>query len=345
MTLKLSSSMLHTLGDPVRLSLQPQSLCYEKNAVDYQTQPAYHCFSRSQWAALRNAVPMPLEESDLIQLRGINENISLKEVEDIYLPLSRLINLNIKSRQECLKVRQRFLGTPKPQPPYIIGIAGSVAVGKSTFARILQALLSRWPEHTTVDLVTTDGFLYPLDTLKKKNLMTSKGFPQSYDMNLMVDFLTRIKEGNKNVEAPMYSHFYYDRLVDQVQTIRKPDILILEGLNVLQSNQDYQQPKPNIFVSDFLDFSIYVDAPSHYIRQWYVDRFMKFCSCAFNNPECYFHHYSKLTPNEAKVTAMNIWQSINEVNLKKNIKPTRERADLILKKQENHSIHAVQLRK
>lgn len=305
----------------------------------------YLAFQRVQWAELRKSVPLTLNEPELASLRGINEKLSLTEVTDIYLPLSRLLNLIIGAKQKRGVVLNEFLGRKPPKRPYIISIAGSVAVGKSTTARILQALLSQWPEHPKVDLVTTDGFLYPLAELKRKGLLQRKGFPESYDMKMLVEFISNIKSGNPYVEAPLYSHVSYDRLIDEHQAIVQPDILIIEGLNVLQTGQDAAVGTLQPFVSDFVDFSIYVDAKEQLLKKWYIDRFLQFRGGAFSDEHSYFHHYSKLNDNEAQITAANIWDSINGPNLKLNIEPTRDRAHLILQKGDDHLMNQVLLRK
>lgn len=301
----------------------------------------YMAFNRDSWSKLRNSVPLTLSEADLAELRGINERVSLDEVTDIYLPLSRLLNLIIKSKQQRGVVLNQFLGQQAADSPYIISIAGSVAVGKSTTARIMQALLSHWPEHPKVDLITTDGFLYPLDELKKRNLLDRKGFPESYDTKLLVDFISALKSGEEEVDAPLYSHITYDRLAEVIK-VRQPDIVILEGLNVLQTELD--SPKRR-FVSDFVDFSIYVDADEENLRQWYVERFLQFRQSAFADPRSYFKHFAELTDDEAVAMATKIWDSINGPNLTQNILPTRERAHLILKKGAQHSLEQVLLRK
>ncbi|SHI26487.1 type I pantothenate kinase [Ferrimonas marina] len=304
---------------------------------------AYQSFSRAQWAELRAAVPLPLTEPELERLRGINESISLEEVEAIYLPLSRLLNLYVYAKQRRGDVLEQFLGRKPSLGPYIISVAGSVAVGKSTTARILQALLQRWPEHPQVELITTDGFLHPLDELQRRGLMGRKGFPESYDIRRLLEFVRDVKSG-KGAEAPLYSHLTYDRIPNAVQRIHQPDILILEGLNVLQSSVDYPEEPHRPFVSDFVDFSIYVDAPHTLLKQWYVDRFLSFRDGAFKDPNSYFHHYAKLTHSEAAKTAAKIWDEINGPNLMQNVEPTRERADLILSKAEQHQIEQIRLR-
>jgi type I pantothenate kinase len=300
----------------------------------------YLRFSRAEWATLRASTPLPLTEKDLSTLRGINDQISLDEVAGIYLPLSRLLNLYVSAIQSLHKATDTFLGHLPAKVPYIIGIAGSVAVGKSTMARILQALLSRWPDHPKVDLVTTDGFLLPTTVLEKRNLMNRKGFPESYDQRVLVNFLTEIKSGKPEVSAPVYSHLLYDIIPGITQTVSQPDVLIVEGLNVLQSSRGSRT-----FVSDFFDFSIYIDADEETIENWYVARFLKLCETVFQNPESYFNRYSKLTREEATEKAHSIWRQINGPNLRDNIQPTRERAQLILRKGAGHSIEEVRLRK
>ncbi|NUU69180.1 type I pantothenate kinase [Enterobacteriaceae bacterium BIT-l23] len=305
----------------------------------------YLQFNRSQWAALRNSVPMTLTESEVARLKGINEDLSLEEVAEIYLPLSRLLNFYISSDLRRQAVLEQFLGTNGQRIPYVISIAGSVAVGKSTTARVLQALLSRWPEHRKVELITTDGFLYPIKVLNERNLMKKKGFPQSYDMHRLVKFVSDIKSGVPNVTAPVYSHLTYDVIPGGDKTVNQPDILILEGLNVLQSGMDYPHDPHHVFVSDFVDFSIYVDAPENLLESWYINRFLKFREGAFTDPDSYFHNYAKLSRDEAVETATRLWREINWQNLKENILPTRERASLIMTKSANHAVDCVRLRK
>lgn len=305
----------------------------------------YLQFNRTQWAALRDSVPLILSEAEIVKLRGINEDLSLDEVAQIYLPLSRLLNFYISSNLRRQAVLEQFLGTDGQKIPYIIGIAGSVAVGKSTTARLLQALLSRWPEHRTVELITTDGFLHPNKVLNERGLMKKKGFPQSYDMHNLVKFVSEVKSGAKRVTAPVYSHLIYDIVTDGNKVIEQPDILILEGLNVLQSGMDYPHDPHHVFVSDFVDFSIYVDAPEDLLQTWYINRFLKFRQGAFSNPNSYFHNYAKLPEAEAINIATGLWNEINGLNLKQNILPTRERASLIMTKSANHAVENVRLRK
>lgn len=305
----------------------------------------YQEFEREYWAELRQSVPLTLSESELEKLQGINEQVSLEEVCDIYLPLSRLLNLYVTSRSQRRSVRQQFLGRKVDHIPYIISLAGSVAVGKSTTARILQALLQCWDEHPNVALVTTDGFLYPNARLQENNLMKRKGFPESYDINALVQFVADIKSGNQKVAAPVYSHLSYDIEDGKEQLVEQPDIVILEGLNVLQSGLEYPNDPHRVFVSDFVDFSIYVDADTQNLEKWYVQRFLQLRESAFTDSSSYFHHYSQISEDEAKATALGIWQEINGKNLVENILPTRERADLVLTKGDNHQVHQVKLRK
>jgi type I pantothenate kinase len=300
----------------------------------------YLSFMRNEWALLRAATPLTLREHDLAALRGINDHIDLEEVAVVYLPLTRLLNLYVSATQNLQKVSSTFLGALSPKVPYVIGVAGSVAVGKSTFARILQALLARWPDHPKVDLVTTDGFLHPNRVLLERDIMNRKGFPESYDTKRLLRFLREVKSGMPEVAAPVYSHVEYD-IVDGAETIvRQPDILILEGLNVLQVGTE-----SNEFVSDYFDFSIYIDADEAHVKEWYVDRFMTLRQTVFQNPASFFRHYAHLSDEEAVRTAETIWDEINGRNLVENILPTRERASLIIHKGRNHRVTEVQLRK
>jgi type I pantothenate kinase len=296
---------------------------------------------RDDWAALRAATPLTLREDDLAKLRGINERIDLDEVAAVYLPLSRLLNLYVSASQDLARVSSTFLGTMAPRVPYVIGVAGSVAVGKSTFARILQALLARWPDHPQVDLVTTDGFLFPNAVLLERGIMERKGFPESYDTRRLLKFLRDLKSGAEEVRAPVYSHVVYDIIPGEEAIVRRPDILILEGLNVLQVSMD----KRAEFVSDYFDFSIYIDADELDIREWYVQRFFALRETVFKDPNSFFRHFADLSPEEARATAEGIWGNINGRNLSENILPTRERASLILRKEADHRVSAVRLHK
>jgi type I pantothenate kinase len=305
----------------------------------------YIDFTRDEWSQLRNSTPLTLTEEDLVNLRGINERISLDVVKEIYLPLSRLLNLYVAAIQSLHEATHTFLGDSTAKVPYVIGIAGSVAVGKSTTARILQALLARWHNHPKVDLITTDGFLYPTAVLEARGLMKRKGFPESYDRRRLVKFVADVKSGEAEVSAPIYSHLIYDILPDQVQTIRQPDIMIVEGLNVLQTGRGSAEQALPVFVSDYFDFSIYVDANEEDIKHWYVERFLTLRRTAFRDPVSYFHRYSTLSDAAARRTALKIWDEINGPNLRENILPTRNRAHLILEKGLDHSIQKVKLRK
>jgi type I pantothenate kinase len=298
---------------------------------------------RDDWARLRPSVPLPLDEDELSRLRGINDRMSLDEVADIYLPLSRLLSLYVGAIQQLHGATATFLGDLPAKVPYVIGLAGSVAVGKSTTARILQALLARWPDHPRVELVTTDGFLHPNDELERRGLLARKGFPESYDAGSLVRFVAAVKSGQAEVDAPVYSHLSYDVVTGERITVRQPDILIVEGLNVLQTGTDPERGE--VFVSDFFDFSIYVDADEEDIKRWYVERFRTLRSTAFTDPRSYFHRYAELTDDEADRTARMVWDTINGPNLRENIAPTRSRADLILRKGSDHLVEHVQLRR
>ena len=305
----------------------------------------YIKFSKEEWGRLRAATPLTLTEKDLAILRGIIEDLSLEEVTLVYLPLSRLLNFYVAATQRLRQTTDTFLGALPAPVSYVVAIAGSVAVGKSTAGRVIEALLARWPHHPKVDLVTTDGFLYPNTILEQRGLMQRKGFPESYDLRALLKFLSDLKSGQPKIEVPVYSHELYDIVPDRKKVVEQPDIVIVEGLNVLQTSDGRTGPPPRTFVSDFFDFSIFIDAQEPHIRQWYVDRFLTFQKTVFQKPDAYFHKYASLTTDEARQTALNIWESINAVNLRQNILPTRERAHLIVEKGEDHTVRSVQLRK
>ena len=305
----------------------------------------YRTFNREQWARLRADTPMTLKPSELEELSGVIEELSVDEVEQIYLPLSRLLNLYVAAAQKLHSVSSQFLGHKDLKVPFIIGVAGSVAVGKSTAARVLKALLARWPDHPRVDLLTTDGFLYPNAELERLGLMDRKGFPESFDTGRLLNFLADVKSGVARVEAPVYSHFQYDILPGQLLTIEAPDILIVEGLNVLQPASMPRGGEAVPFVSDFIDFSIYLDAEAGVIESWYVERFMRLRSTAFRDRGAYFHQYATMAPEEAHRRALALWRNINLRNLEEHILPTRRRARLILQKAADHKVASVSLRK
>jgi type I pantothenate kinase len=296
-------------------------------------------FDRRDWAALRSNTPLTLSEEDLGSLRGLNEPILLDEVAEIHLPLSRLLNLHVAAARNLRRVKDAFLGRPAGRPPYIIAVAGSVAVGKSTFARVLRSLLARWPDHPRVDLVTTDGFLHPNRILEERGLMRRKGFPESYDLRRMVEFLAAVKSAKSEAVVPVYSHLTYDIVSGEHQVVRQPDVLVFEGLNVLQAAKTAP-----VVVSDFFDFSVYVDAEEADIEAWYVERFLILKRIAFQNPTSYFHDYRDLPLREARKVAQGIWREINLVNLTENILPTRTRADVVLRKRSDHSVGEIWLR-
>ena len=302
-------------------------------------------FSRDTWRGFRANTPLTLSEEDLVQLKGHNEPVSLLEVADIYLPLSRLLNLYVAATQDLYKVTTRFLGHPEPKVPYIIAVAGSVAVGKSTTARILQALLSRWQNHPQVALVTTDGYLYPNAVLEERKLMNRKGFPESFNLPALIEFLTALKAGKPNLKVPVYSHHHYDILPDTYQTVDRPDIVIIEGLNVLQTAFQLSAKQPQWLVSDFFDFSIYVDADPEILKSWYLQRFLTFRNKARFDPQAFFHQFAQWPETQVLAFAQNIWTEINEKNLRANILPFKRRARLILAKGQDHAVERVFLRK
>jgi len=318
-----------------RVPMRPSDLVDISRYVD---------LNRAEWARLRASTPLPLSEAQLRPLGGLTERVSLDEVTDIYLPLSRLLNLYVGATQKLHAATSTFLGgSANLRIPFVIGIAGSVAVGKSTASRVLKALLSHWPNHPQVDLVTTDGFLLPQRELEARGLTQRKGFPESYDVRRLLRFLADVKSGLPEVTAPVYSHLAYDIVPGEFQTVRQPDIVIVEGLNVLQTRSRQRKP-PAMFVSDFFDFSIYVDANEADIEHWYIERFMKLRATVFQNPSSYFHRYAALGTAEAETTARRIWETINLVNLRENVLPTRERAHLVLEKGRDHAVRRVRLR-
>ncbi|MFJ5871865.1 type I pantothenate kinase [Dietzia sp. WMMA184] len=307
-----------------------------RHAGDYTP---YVEFDRRSWRRLRRAMPMVLTEQDLEGLRGLGEHLDLDEIAEIYLPLSRLIHLQVSARQRLFQSTNLFLGETVDAPmPFVIGVAGSVAVGKSTSARVLRALLTRWDSHPRVDLITTDGFLHPNRELQRRGLMHRKGYPESYDRRALLRFVTEVKSGAPVVRAPVYSHTKYDIVPGEFIEVRRPDILIVEGLNVLQTG-------PRLMVSDLFDFSLYVDARIEDIEQWYVERFLELRSTSFSNPNSHFAHYADLSDKAARLAAREIWTSINRPNLVENILPTRPRATLVLRKNSDHSIQRLRLRK
>jgi type I pantothenate kinase len=311
---------------------------------DHQYNP-YRTFSRSQWAKLRDDTPMTLDASEISALRSMYDRLDLKEVEEIYLPLSRLLSIHVAAMQQLYFAQRHFLGIVERKMPFIIGVAGSVAVGKSTTARVLQALLARWSPRPKVDLVTTDGFLHPNAVLEREGMMQKKGFPESYDLPALLGFLSDIKAGRRRVRAPVYSHLTYDIIPKEYITVDRPDILIVEGVNVLQTGRLPRDGKAVPVVSDFFDFSVYIDADETVLRDWYVRRFLALRDTAFHDPRSYFHRYAPLSDEEATATAIAIWERTNLANLEDNILPTRPRATLILRKGADHVVETVALRR
>lgn len=306
----------------------------------------YRIFSAAQWAKFRADTPLTLTEDEVRRLRSLNDPIDLDEVRRIYLSVSRLLSAHVEATQLLFEQRKVFFNSDDAvKSPFVIGIAGSVAVGKSTTARVLKELLARWPSSPKVDLVTTDGFLLPNDVLRRENLMDRKGFPESYDVGQLLRFLSAIKAGLPNVPAPLYSHLTYDVLPGEYVTIDRPDILIFEGINVLQTRELPKDGKAVPVVSDFFDFSVYIDAQEELIRTWYIERFMRLRETAFKDPQSFFHRYSELSEDAARAIAEGLWQNINLKNLRENILPTRPRADLILRKGADHLVETVALRK
>ncbi len=306
--------------------------------------PVFLEFNRAQWREFRNSIPMPLTEHEIKNLHGTLEAVSATEVEEIYLPLSRLLNLYIAAQQQLHQISYQFLGQKTQRVPYIIGVAGSVAVGKSTTSRVLNALLSRWPEHRNVVTVTTDNFLYPNKILEQKQLMQRKGFPESFDTKALMQMLSDLKSGKEKISIPLYSHYHYDILPDNILTLEKPDIVIVEGLNVLQAGLIKEQA-PKRYVSDYFDFSIYVDAETQLIEEWFLERFRLLREKAKDDKQAFFYQFVKMPDEAAFQYAREVWKTINEKNLLKNILPFKNRARLILKKAKNHSVEKVWLRK
>ncbi len=305
----------------------------------------YTNFDREEWAPLRFNTPLTLTEAGLAELRGVNDQLSIRDVEEVYLPLSRLLNLHVAATRDLARVADIFLGKTAGRKPYLIGVAGSVAVGKSTTARVMQALLARWPDHPKVELITTDGFLYPNAVLEARGLMQRKGFPESYDARRLVQFVADVKAGVASVSAPVYSHLVYDIVPETLETVRQPDILIIEGLNVLQGADGRLGDGDRPFVSDFFDFSIYVDAEESHIRQWFLNRFLRLRETAFRDPKSFFRRYAEMSEADAIAFANRVWTEINGKNLRENIEPTKERAHLILEKGADHSVTQVRLRR
>jgi type I pantothenate kinase len=312
--------------------------------IEQQYNP-YRIFSRRQWAKLREDTPMTLSEDEISALRSMHDRLDIKEVQEIYLPLSRLLSIHVAATQRLYMEQRRFLGIHDRKMPFIIGVAGSVAVGKSTTARVLKALLARWSPRPKVDLVTTDGFLFPNAVLERAGLMQKKGFPESYDLPTLLSFLSDVKAGRSPVRAPVYSHLTYDIISNQWIEIERPDILIVEGVNVLQTGRLPRDGKAVPMVSDFFDFSVYIDAEESSLREWYVRRFLALRDTAFHDPRSYFHRYAALSDEEATATALAIWDRTNLANLVDNILPTRPRATLIMKKGADHAVETVSLRR
>lgn len=300
---------------------------------------------RTDWARLSRQTPLPLSEEDIARLRGIGDRLDANEVDEIYRPISRLLGMQVAAAQQLRRDRGEFLEETQRRTPYVIGVAGSVAAGKSTTARLLRELMARWPETPRVQLVTTDGFLHPNEVLEERGIMHRKGFPESYDRRALLRFVADVKSGQDRVEAPVYSHLVYDIVEDERVVVERPDVLILEGLNVLQPARPRRDGRLGLAVSDYFDFSVYVDARTEDVRRWYVDRFLSLRETAFADPQSYFRRYADLSDVEARATAHRIWDTINGPNLIENVLPTRGRADLVLRKGADHQVHSVLLRR
>ncbi len=316
-----------------------------KSASTSSTVTPFEEISREDWARLSQQTPLPLSEEDVANLRGLGDRVDLSEVDAVYRPISRLLNIQVAAAQSLRRARESFLDQHQHRTPYIIGVAGSVAVGKSTTARLLRELMARWPDTPRVQLVTTDGFLHPNAVLEARGMMQRKGFPESYDRRALLRFVADVKAGHEHVEAPVYSHLTYDILEDERVVVEQPDVLIVEGLNVLQPARPRRDGRLGMAVSDFFDFSVYVDARMEDVQRWYVNRFLQLRQTAFSDPRSYFRRYADLTDEEAVETAIGIWRSINGPNLRENVVPTRGRADLVLRKDGQHRVHSVLLRK
>ncbi|HLQ80169.1 MAG TPA: type I pantothenate kinase [Brachybacterium sp.] len=316
-----------------------------KSASTSSTVTPFEEISREDWARLSQQTPLPLSEEDVAKLRGLGDRVDLSEVDAVYRPISRLLNIQVAAAQSLRRARESFLDQHQHRTPYIIGVAGSVAVGKSTTARLLRELMARWPDTPQVQLVTTDGFLHPNAVLEARGMMQRKGFPESYDRRALLRFVADVKAGHEHVEAPVYSHLTYDILEDERVVVEQPDVLIVEGLNVLQPARPRRDGRLGMAVSDFFDFSVYVDARMEDVQRWYVNRFLQLRQTAFSDPRSYFRRYADLTDEEAVETAVGIWRSINGPNLRENVVPTRGRADLVLRKDGQHRVHSVLLRK